>query len=106
MNIYARRTAVAEPMTPSIDPAVEQLATQYRDINTLVEKARRDAEQTRRKAQREIEQVHGRISRRQSRLERRRQEALRQEAQQRAVLEQKAREQTQELTKNAESEAS
>lgn len=104
-GLHARRGARPIVATPTVDSSVEQLAEQYRDIDTLVEQAKRQAAEEKRKAERTIESLEGRMHRRQSRLEKRRQETLRREAEHRALLEKQAREQAEKVAQEAEKRA-
>jgi len=86
-------------------PDIDKLTGQYRDIDTLVEKAKRDAEHVKRTAERTKQELDGKVRRHQTRLERRREELLRKDIEQQVRLEQKAREEAAEAAREAEQKA-
>ncbi|MGD1997955.1 MAG: hypothetical protein PVJ92_03515, partial [Candidatus Dependentiae bacterium] len=106
-SVQARRPRAAQQhiITPSVDPAIAQLADQYRDIDMVVEKAKRDAAQVQREAERTVVEANNRAERRQSRMSRRKEEILRRERERKAVAERKARERAERIRKEAEAES-
>lgn len=94
-----KATSVPEKATTVAQPAIniDQLSNQYRDIYLLAEEGKRKAEEARRVAEREKEALDSKVKRHQTRLERRREELLRKDAEQQARLEEKARKEKEEV---------
>ncbi len=86
-------------------PDIDRLTGQYRDIDALVAKAKSDAEYVKRTAEREKEALDNKVRRQQSRLERRREELLRKDAEQQLRLEQQVREEAAEAERKAQEKA-
>lgn len=98
-------TSVAAVDSGVVAPDIDRLTGQYRDIDALVEKAKRDADHVKRTAERTKQELDGKVRRHQSRLERRREELLRKDIEQQVRLEQKAREEAADAARQAEAKA-
>ncbi|MDQ5890719.1 MAG: hypothetical protein QG604_593 [Candidatus Dependentiae bacterium] len=105
----APRKAAVKVVQPVVEkkaaPDLDRLTGQYRDIDMLVEEAKRKAEHEKRLAKRTEEELEAKVRRHQSRFERRREEMLARDAKQQVLLEQKAREEAAEASKQAEEKA-
>lgn len=111
ISLQARR-GVLEPVAAPEPAAVAPVSTntpvaagQYHEVDMLLERAQRDAQEVQRQAAREVHEFQGRVKRRQSRAERRRQEQLRREAEERALREQAARDRTEQMKRQADADA-
>jgi hypothetical protein len=85
-----RKEEKAPPVVQSV-PDIERHTGQYRDVDALVERAKRDAEYVKRSAEREKEAIEGKVRRHQGRLDRRRQELLQKDMERQLRLEEQAR---------------
>jgi len=107
-SVAARRRStvvVEQPEIPSVSSDVARLGGQYKDINMLLEKAKRDAATLQRQATREVHEILGRTTRRKSRIERRQEKALRRQEERKFYYEERAREQIEEVRKQSEKKA-
>jgi len=112
-DAYARRASRAVTRkeeqsvvaVPVPTPDIDRLAGQYRDVDVLVERAKRDAEHVKRSAEREKEAIAGKVRRHQTRLERRRQELLQKDTERQLRLEEQARKDAEMAQKKAEEKA-
>jgi hypothetical protein len=89
----------------TVAPDIDRHTGQFRDVDALVERAKRDAEYVKRSAEREKEAIESKVRRNQTRLERRRQELLQKDTERQLRLEEQARKDAELAQKRAEQRA-
>lgn len=104
-SFSAADKAMSASLTPSVDPAVASLARRYKDVNLVLQKAKKEAERVQKEAEHTAQRIELKAKRRMNRLDKRKQDILKRQKEREDYVTHQAQKESLKIKHEAEQQA-